>query len=306
MIRFLMMSVLLGASAHASAQDNVAYPPICDSVPTGSKAQAAAKIACDEYKLWGESFINRQGQLVNSGPMEGERDALRNGQAAWTRVRDYWADGIGLGYLYEESEFAALPTEPMRDAFVRARLIDNPWSAAFISYVMKRAGFSPSEFAGNDGHIRYIKPVYAASLSENGYAFVAQNPLKTPLAVGDLLCSTREGRDVYGVQGFSDWMSVHATDNVSLKMHCDLVVGIRGRSAFTIGGNVLQSVTMRELVLAKNGALSPLETLPVHLPQASWIVGLASSTEVKTSCQPETGANCNMNQKDWVVLLKAH
>jgi len=275
-----------------------------------TRFQTAAKIACDEHVLWGKPFINSSGHLTQIGPMEGETDKLANGESAWQRVLHYWTASVGAKYLYHPDDVSPDASQATKNVFIRTRLIDNPWSGAFVSYVMKTAGFSADEFAFNDGHIRYIKPAFTAALSlannePNPYAYVAQNPLTTPMAVGDLICYTREGRDVYGPTAFFEWLQTHQYDGVSLKTHCDIVVTVKKGKAYTIGGNVVQSVVMRELTLTKQGALATKHTLPITPVSGSWMVkALATEPQSIVQCELVSGRNCDMNRKDWVVLLK--
>ncbi|GHA67010.1 hypothetical protein GCM10009007_04460 [Formosimonas limnophila] len=261
--------------------------------------------------LWGRPFINAAGHLIQIGPMEGETDKLANGESAWQRVLHYWTASVGAEYLYHPDDVSPDSSQATKNAFIRTRLIDNPWSGVFVSYVMKTAGFSADEFTFNDGHIRYIKPAFTAALSlaahePNAYAYVAKNPLTTPMAVGDLICYTREGRDVYGPMAFFEWLQTHQYDGVSLKTHCDIVVTVKKSKAYTIGGNVVQSVVMRELTLNKQGALAARHTLPITPVSGSWVAkALTAEPANLVQCEPVNGRDCDMNRKDWVVLLKA-
>jgi hypothetical protein len=298
------------AFAQKAPQSTAAVCSTKNTAVTESKIQRAIRIACDEYALWGKPMIDSQGHLIQIGPMEGETDKLTNGEMAWTRVLYYWTAGVGVDYLYGLDDFSAYSSND-KNAFIRTRIIDNPWSGAFISYVMKSAGFNRSEFALNDGHIRYIKPAFAATLAgkhneANDYAFTAQNPLSTRISVGDLICYAREGRYVYGVRGFNDWLMVHYNDDRSLKTHCDIVVGVAKNRAYSIGGNVAQSVTMRQLNLNSKGFLSSKHILPVTQIDESWLANvLDHENETLPACEPISGVNCDMNRKDWVILLKA-
>lgn len=274
----------------------------CHHQTPQNKAQLAAQVACSEHRLWREPFINVQGRLVKIGPMEAERDTLADGSPAWQRVLHYWQNSVGVQDLFRHSSIPNHPDSTVNDALTRVQLVDTPWSGAFISYVMKQAGFTQDEFNFADGHIRYIKPAFA---QPQAYGFVPKNPLTTRMRVGDLLCYVREARRVFGVQGFADWMAEHSTDSASLKMHCDVVVGIQGakqhQRAYTVGGNVVQSVTMRELQLTRRGTLAKAYFLPTQT--GSWLVNALS--EDAPMCSLSTTRYCNMNQQDWVTLLRA-
>ena len=306
----LIVQIGQPAFAQKAPQSTAAVCSTKNTAVTESKIQRAIRIACDEHALWGKPMIDSKGHLIQIGPMEGETDRLTNGEMAWIRVLHYWTAGVGVSYLYKSDDLSAVSGDD-KNAFIRTRIIDNPWSGAFISYVMKSAGFTSAEFALNDGHIRYIKPAFNAkeALSRNeatDYAFTTQNPFNTRVSAGDLLCYTREGRDVYGADSFNDWLGSHANDDRSLKSHCDLVVGVTKNRAYSIGGNVVQSVTMRQLSLTAKGFLSPQHSLPVTPINGSWLVdALDQDNEAMLICEPFTGRNCDMNRKDWVVLLKS-
>ena len=274
----------------------------CHHQTPQNKTQLAAQVACAEHQLWREPFINAQGRLVKIGPMEAERDTLTDGSPAWQRVLHYWQNSVGVQDLFRHSSIPNHPDSTVNDALTRVQLVDTPWSGAFISYVIKQAGFAQDEFNFADGHIRYIKPAFA---NPQTYGFTPKNPLTTRMRVGDLLCYVREARRVFGVQGFADWMAEHSTDSASLKMHCDVVVGIQGakqhQRAYTVGGNVVQSVTMRQLQLTRSGTLAKSYFLPTQT--GSWLVNALS--EDAPMCSLSTTRYCNMNQQDWVTLLRA-
>ena len=274
----------------------------CSRQTPQNKAERAAQIACAEHQLWHEPLINAQGRLLKIGPMEAERDTLTDGTPAWQRVYHYWQNSVGVQDLFRHTSIPNHPDSAVNTALTRGQLVDTPWSGAFISSVMRQAGFTHDEFNFADGHIRYIKPAFAQPQT---YGFMPKNPLTTRMRVGDLLCYVREARRVFGAQGFADWMAEHSTDSASLKMHCDVVVGIQGakqhQRAYTVGGNVVQSVTMRELQLTRRGTLAKAYFLPTQT--GSWLVNALS--EDAPMCTLSTTRYCNMNQQDWVTLLRA-
>ena len=283
---------------------NVAHADeyFCSRQTPQNKAEHAAQMACAEHQLWREPFINDQGRLVKIGPMEAERDTLTDGTPAWQRVYHYWQNSVGVQDLFRHTSIPNHPDSTVNTALTRVQLVDTPWSGAFISYVMRQAGFTQDEFNFADGHIRYIKPAFA---NPQTYGFTPKNPLTTRMQTGDLLCYVREAHRVFGAQGFVDWMSEHSTDEASLKMHCDIVVGVFGKGknqrAHTVGGNVVQSVTMRELQLTRRGTLAKPYFVPTQT--GSWLVDVLS--EDAPTCSLSTTRYCNMNRQDWVTLLRA-
>ncbi|MDB5915745.1 MAG: hypothetical protein JWP22_4420 [Ramlibacter sp.] len=69
-------------------------------------------------------------------------------------------------------------------------------AAAFVSYLMKTAGFSRAEFEFSDSHADYVQAAFAASNTEAAgrqatHAFRACDVATTHPRAGDLLCATR-------------------------------------------------------------------------------------------------------------------
>jgi len=130
-----------------------------------------------------------------------------------------------------------------------------PWSAAFISALMRKAGFVRSEFAFSDTHADYL--VAARDGRTSAYAVV---PTPAAAAPGDLVCATRHARaaDVSPTRLEDIRSGASATP-----MHCDLVVAVdaANRRLDAIGGNVQQSVARSRIALDEqgrvDGALNP-------------------------------------------------
>lgn len=300
-IRFiLLLAVILIGSEKTTATTKLPCE-FSEIQITQNPSIRAAMLACDEHRLWQEPFINLTGHISKIGPMEGERDKLKNGIPAWQRVLYYWQNSVGESVLFHNQEIPLYEDKKVQQAIIRSQLIDTPWSSAFISYLMKKAGFTAEQFHFNDAHIRYIKPAYTNALQQTpfqpNYAYQTQNPFNTSLTMGDLVCYAREGKRVFGAIGFEQWLNEHYNSSTSLRMHCDIIVYTQHKMAYAIGGNVAQAVTMRALKLTEQGYLSPELALPPHTPS------LISSHKTPT-CSIKTDTHCNMNQKDWVVLLK--
>ena len=151
-----------------------------------------------------------------------------------------------------------------REALLRAAIVDTPWSAAFISYLMKTAGFSRAEFEFSDTHADYVRAALDTSAAEtegreSPHAFRACDIVTTRPRAGDLVCATRDS--TVGVAKFDALaaaVAVRATGE-DFPMHCDLVVrSDEGGDAKldAIGGNVVQSVTLTRMTLNANKVLS--------------------------------------------------
>ncbi|MFZ4653790.1 MAG: DUF2272 domain-containing protein [Methylococcaceae bacterium] len=131
-----------------------------------------------------------------------------------------------------------------------------PWSAAFISYVMGAAGLSREEFPRSDAHWNYIQYFTRGNPSA---AFLTHKITEYSPKEGDLICATRGSHGfipVYDHLNTSTVLMGHA------KLHCDIVVEKKQDVLLTIGGNVRNSVSKTKITLGKNGFLKPTEQRP--------------------------------------------
>lgn len=260
---------------------------VCERIPQSPPTYASriAAVACAENSLWYGPFIDAQGRLASISVSETERARLQDGTTlAWQRVAQYWK---GSGLLAQMSYFPGAndcsfgETGHLPAASCRAFLTDTPWSAAFVSFVMNRAGLPG--FNASASHIDFIRDAYG----NPGSPYALNDPDATVPAAGDLLCFRRNGTPI-GSQGLRDVLASGSTDGMN--MHCDIVVAAsRGEGKlYLVGGNVLQGVTMRVLPLNRNGLI--------------W--GLPRKSSNPGDCQPGNEAACSFNRQDWVALLK--
>ncbi|WP_081974601.1 DUF2272 domain-containing protein [Novilysobacter arseniciresistens] len=240
-----------------------------------------AAIACRENWLWYQPFINTDGHLASMSATEAEAGELADGTTpAWKRVAEYWR---GSGLMWQMSAFPGAGTcaraaglaYPAPDC--RAFIIDRPWSAAFTSFVLVRAGVPG--FRPSPRHVDYVRDAYLAGA---GSPYQLVDPDASRPAIGDMLCYVR-GSTPMGPAGLRAWLATNADG--SLPMHCEIVVGAGGGRLQLVGGNVLQSVTQRLLPLNRDGRL--------------W--GLPRGAPF---CSPANEAGCSFNRQDWAALLK--
>lgn len=254
---------------------------------TESPAVAAriAAYACKENQNWYRTFIDSDGRVFGPRVYEAENSGLADGLEAWRHVAMYWTESGLLGSAYARpgaSECGYAATSRYPSPGCRAFVIDTPWSAAFVSWVMRRAGLPG--FNGSASHISYVRDAYRNS-AQNAYQ--VRDPRASKPAVGDLLCSVRSGSRVYGFGDLATLLS--APGNDGLAMHCDIVVAtIPGNMAYLVGGNVQQSVTLRMLRLGPGGNFANLPSRTLSDPE----------------CNPDAPGNCNANRADWAVMLK--
>jgi len=265
---------------------------VCDIPPRyglSATAQAIVRTTCNEHRLWYRPFIDRDGRIASLGVTEAENQSLADeGVIAWQRVAGYWRDSGTLGAmatLAGAQSCLATPGNRYTDSDCRAFLIDNPWSAAFISWVMTRAGVPG--FKRSPRHIDYIRAAYLDGA--NG-PYRLTDPATGKPAPGDMLCFLRNRSSTLSYRGLIDALGNDRTGN--WQSHCEIVVAANAggdRTLHLIGGNVANTVLMRRLPLDRTGVME------LHLPDA------ASGPQ---DCLPGREEECNFNRQDWAALLK--
>ena len=283
--RLCVGMLLLLVSGMAAASDQC---PLLRSRQSDPEiATRIAAVACDEHLDWYRPFIDGDGRLASSTVVEAENTDLQSGAGpAWLRVAAYWRDaGLlpQMGGYQGANECAYAGTAGGFPAQAcRSFVVDQPWSAAFVSWTMQRAGVPG--FQSSASHFDYVR---AARRNPQGSPYLFQDPNVAVPAAGDLLCYARSGR-VYGHAGLAEAIDGGAK---GLRMHCDVVVAANpgGDSrVYLVGGNVQQAVTMRVLNLNATGRF--------------WNLPMRSQGDA--GCSPDAPASCNFNRQDWVVLLK--
>ncbi|MFT3763583.1 MAG: DUF2272 domain-containing protein [Pseudoxanthomonas sp.] len=231
-------------------------------------ATRIAAFACQENLAWFRPFIDADGRSSGQPVYEAENDLLADGVPAWKKVAAYW-NGSGLGGGCAVAGPAC-----------RNYVVDSPWSAAFVSWVMRRARLPG--FTASARHVDYVRAAWRQP-ARGPYRLAA--PGEATPAPGDLLCYVRVGERVLGHRG----LLARLDGNAGLPMHCDIVVAATpGGLAWTVGGNVQQAVTLRMLRLDAQGRFTDLP--------------LRGASDLP--CSPDMPAQCNLNRQDWAALLK--
>jgi hypothetical protein len=161
------------------------------------------QIAEEEHKAWDEGKIK-----------EGSQDTL-------PRLRKYWEEGAGV---------------KQNDNYY----INEAWSSAFISYLMRKAG-AGDDFKYAQSHSQYIEQAVKNRKEKNSKKFKGYRPNEVEVKVGDLVCYPRQSGVTYDSKS-------------GYKSHCDLIVEIKDNKAIGVGGNVGDSVTKKSFAL-KNGKI---------------------------------------------------
>ncbi|MCR6662334.1 MAG: DUF2272 domain-containing protein [Luteimonas sp.] len=271
----LLLSLLLPLPSRAA--DPCASPAMYAA--SGTVAGRIAATACTEHRLWYRPFIDAEGRLSGSRVREAETARLANGQPAWERVIEYWRDG-GLLWQTQAASACGSAEGVAAPAWCRWFVVDTPWSAAFVSWVMGKAGVPG--YRGSASHVNYVRRAYRDPL---GNAYRVAYPQTAKAKQGDLLCYVRVPSRVYGFDGV---MAQLAGNDGGLNMHCDIVVGIDDGVLYLVGGNVFDGVTMRMITLDGTGRLSRLPLRGID----------------DRECSPDAPDACDLNRQDWAVLLE--
>ncbi len=271
--------------------------------PPSALGRRIARTAIDEFTSFGGHRIDSNGRLFRFGLTEAEHNEedgggrrTRLGQLGWWQVMKYWRALYGndsadklevLGYrgastATDEAQAAAIlrtdaawllraaesVSDPevrkiLREAALRAAIVDTPWSAAFVSYVIRQSGATANAFQFANAHHVYIYDAFATSAAEltneaSDRLYRACPVTTTRPRAGDLICFQREPALVEAsdeavreriraeLGGSIDARSVRRT-------HCDVVAYIDApaRKMYVIGGNVHQSITAKKLNLRR-------------------------------------------------------
>ncbi|SNY65084.1 phage tail tip lysozyme [Paractinoplanes atraurantiacus] len=154
--------------------------------------------------------------------------------AAGPILRDYYRVGVGV---------------PVTDAQLQNPAYQgvHPWSAVFISYVMRTAG-AGAHFAYSPAHQTYIRAARRNRLGNvTGNPFWAYRVDEVAPRIGDLVCNARAG---------SGATYDNIGDAQTRSTHCDVVTEIQQGRVRVIGGNVGQTVGEKWLTTRPDGRLS--------------------------------------------------
>ena len=213
--------------------------------------------------------------------------------------------GLDLSQMGPESDDLR---EALQQSVVRSSISDVPWSAAFVSSIMRAVPLDEgTEFSYDASHVAYITSAVEQSLrdligGESASFYRACDPDTTKPRIGDLFCYHRhiEGTPhQYAQKGPSLFKSLFRDiakgEEPISRSHCDIVVSVDSDSSkvTVIGGNVQNSVTEKVLNLNTKGVLSTA--------QGSTVCDSYNPDRPMSGGEP----NCNPNRQKWFVLLQA-
>ncbi|MCY3747519.1 MAG: DUF2272 domain-containing protein [Acidobacteria bacterium] len=242
----------------------------CRDLPAGETRRRIVDIAAQEWAFFGFYVIDQTGPSTRTRSSRGSR-------RWWWRPANA-AEGVRIAPTIA-GYWAATPRGPwMIDrqngrwngpGGLTSRWRD-PWSAAFISWVMCEGGLgSPDRFQRAIAHHFYVDQAIrardASSASSDAEslsaAFVAYDIGEAAVEPGDLLCSSRRS-------SYTSIAQRRRNLGVGARMHCDVVVGLEPdrERILTIGGNVRGTVGLKLMPAAlRNGRLAPTRRLFAHL-----------------------------------------
>jgi Uncharacterized protein conserved in bacteria (DUF2272) len=320
--------------------------------PPSELGRRIAQAAIEEFTRFGGHRIDSNGRLFRFGLTEAKHEEEEGsdrpadlGHRGWWLVMKYWRGLYGgdiadklqvLGYRdastsTDETQAAALlrttagrllraadaETDPaereiLRETALRAAIVDTPWSAAFISYVIRQSGVAPNAFRFANAHRVYIYDAFAVSAAEvakeAGDRLYRACPLATKPRLGDLICHQRDPaltelsdaavreRIRAELAGGADARSIRRT-------HCEVVahVDARARKAYTIGGNVNQAVSARKLNLRKRDLKFPAVQMSHCGGSSHWTLPQPAADMSRPS---SLASKCSLNDRKWFVLLQ--
>lgn len=139
-------------------------------------------------------------------------------------VREYWR--VGVGRVVSNADAGSVAWQA-----------DNPWSSAFVSYVMREAG-AGTEFQYAWAHAVYARAAIDNRLNNSPNTFKGYRLNERALEPGDIVVTERDN-------------SGANYDNVRRGMltHGDIITELQAGQAIAIGGNVNQNVDRKQLAI---------------------------------------------------------
>jgi flagellum-specific peptidoglycan hydrolase FlgJ len=191
-------------------------------------ARAPAPLPAFDSRAFRQKIVS----LANQEHARWGNGAIKETDPRTRRVlQDYWKTGASVSYSEDQLG---------NPAFQSA----HPWSAAFISWVMKTAGAGDA-FKYSASHSVYTRAAKDNRIANSNNPFKAYRIAELAPQVGDLICKSRAG-------------SGATYDNIrpGMTTHCDIVTEVRPRSVLAVGGNVRNSVAQKTVRTHPNGQIA--------------------------------------------------
>ena len=194
------------------------------SLPVHSRKYKIVKIANNEWLYFGQQKVvidEDEESIPHVGIWEDDDYSHSN------RINQYWR-AVGVSRLSGKD-------------------CKEPWSAAFISWIMQAAGVPEYLFPPASAHRSYLNH-FLANAHNPGAVLIPHTIQEYKPKPGDLICANR-GRSTPAK------VIEVLPDSLNAKLHCDIVVETKGQTLQAIGGNVRNSVSKTILTLSPKGYL---------------------------------------------------
>jgi hypothetical protein len=228
---------LRGLPAASSAQDWSAFESDREISPFGQalrrtpRRPAPAVSLSPRPSFEAQAFRRKAVRIAKQELMRWGSGRIKESDPALSKtLQDYWKTGAGVTYREDQLGNPAFQSE-------------HPWSAAFISWVMKTAGAGDA-FKYSASHSMYTRAAKDNRIANNSNPFKAYRIAELAPQVGDLVCKSRAG-------------SGATYDNIrpGMTTHCDIVTEVRPGSIAAVGGNVSNSVAQSNVRTDSGGRI---------------------------------------------------
>ena len=239
-ITILLPLFLSPLAACATARDSY-VPPFARAPYEPISRETIVAIALREWRLFGSRT-----DAAPSANQDAPQEKPEREEGLWQRVGEYW--WIGLDHPAAESRWTGKHDETGA-VFPPDRDNEFPWSAAFVSYVMRIAG-AGQRFPYAPDHAHYIDIAKNESLRPTSQWIIsAERPDSYAPRDGDLVC---EGREEASNLGFED-----LPVGRYFPAHCDIVVDTSlPQEISLVGGNEQDAVMKRLVPVTAEGKLT--------------------------------------------------
>ena len=220
-------------------------PPVPQGLPPPAyPAEARARllrILDGEWREWGARVLDARSVPVSD---EQEGPVAERDPAAFTKVLAYWSAVSWTDEIMRNKRAFTLgePTACTRGELAgggRSTLWGcQPWSAAFISFVLRATGIDAAEFPPAAAHWQYVDALILQGDRWGGRAtFLGREIEEYAPAPGDLVCADRSRRPLASLR------ARRAELGAGRPMHGEIVAEALPGEIVVIGGNVAQGVT---------------------------------------------------------------
>lgn len=247
--------LLAGCAAVPAEEPPVPYP--------ASARDRLVRIVLAEWEEWGRQFTDHTGSVTGAPAAEGRTEEMIE---AFPALVAYWSAVPGSAPTIARNRARLRRT--VADPAAAPLWTEVPWSAAFLSFALRAAGYDPADVPAAPAHWMVVDHLLArAERWPDTAAFLPWPPDAYAPAPGDLLCATRaEARGRYARPA-----DRAAELGRAVPMHCDIVVGGREGVVEAIGGNLGDAVRMSLLPADPAGRL--YESAPPEAPEMpAWFV----------------------------------